>query len=485
MKMSITHRLFLAILIAAALAVASMVLIMQWNLSRGFKRYVASVEKVGVSRLVTGLEELYGTERSWLTLQQDHHLWRQLVRDSMLQEDGFPRGEGSWLRIPPPPDRQPPSFHQRQLPSHIMGGLLDRLMVLDSDQQVIVGSGKLSTSSELTPLHVDGQIVGYLALLPYDNLPNPHQKRFLKEQKKSVAMVAVVIVLVAAAAAMILAKRLVRPIRSLAAATDDLAKGNYRVRVQAESADELGRLANDFNALATKLEKNEQLRRQWVADISHELRTPLAVLLGEIEAVQDGVRKLTPDTVRSLHGEVTRLGRLVDDLYQLSLADMEALTYNLSPVDLSNVIKNAVAAFMAEFEAQEISVTINLSPNRSATVHGDETRLFQLFSNLLNNTLKYTDRGGSLAITVTSSHGKAIIDFQDSLPGVPEPELPRLFDRLYRVEQSRSRTAGGAGLGLAISRSIAEAHGGTINAQHSPFGGVWIHVVLPLVEGTE
>jgi two-component system sensor histidine kinase BaeS len=279
-----------------------------------------------------------------------------------------------------------------------------------------------------------------------------------------------------------LARRLVRPIRALASATHRLAAGQFDIRVPVGSSDELGHLARDFNSLAVTLEKNEQARRQWVADISHELRTPLAVLRGEIEALQDGIRQPTPDSVRSLHGEVLRLSRLVDDLYQLSLSDLGALTYRKENLDVAELLTEALTSYRPELAQKEIRLTLELPRRGTAKVFGDPERLHQLFANVLDNALKYTDAGGALAIRLDVGDGQARLDFQDSAPGVPESKLERLFDRLYRVETSRNRAAGGAGLGLAICRNIVEAHAGRITAQPSPLGGVWIRITLPLTE---
>jgi two-component system sensor histidine kinase BaeS len=216
-----------------------------------------------------------------------------------------------------------------------------------------------------------------------------------------------------------------------------------------------------------------------VADISHELRTPLAVLRGEIEAVQDGVRQLSSQTLDTLHGEVMRLERLVGDLYELSLSDIGAMQYRKTQIDLLEVLQQSLEAHRAQFA--EKGLTLLPAPHRPAKLPmlGDPERLSQLFTNLLKNTLRYTDCGGQLRISIEVRDGWVQLNFQDSAPGVPEKALPRLFDRLYRVESSRSREHGGAGLGLALCKNIVEAHDGTIDARPSPLGGLWIAINLP------
>lgn len=288
--------------------------------------------------------------------------------------------------------------------------------------------------------------------------------------------------LVAAAISLPLARLLVRPLKKLAAATGHLSSGQYDIRVPVDSDDEFGHLSRDFNALALSLDKNEQARRQFVADISHELRTPLAILGGEIEAIQDGLQDLSLESISSLQVEVFRINRLVDDLYQLALSDVGALAYRKSEVNVAEVLAEAVNRARPKLVERSLTLTV-LLPQEPVYVYADAERLTQLFDNLLNNSQKYTDAGGTLDITLETGQGGATIDVKDSGPGVTECERKKLFDRLYRVEGSRNRASGGAGLGLAICRNIVEAHEGAIEAYHSPLGGIWIRITLPLSGG--
>ena len=291
-----------------------------------------------------------------------------------------------------------------------------------------------------------------------------------------------IMLLVAAAISLPLARLLVRPLKKLAAATGHLSSGRYDVRVPVDSDDEFGHLSRDFNALALSLDKNEQARRQFVADISHELRTPLAILGGEIEAIQDGIQDLSLESIGSLQVEVFRLNRLVDDLYQLALSDVGALAYRKSDVNLADIISEAIDRARPKLAERSLALSITL-PQAPVIVFADAERLTQLFDNLLDNSRKYTDSGGVLEITLEAMHGGVTVDIRDSGPGVTGEERDKLFDRLYRVERSRNRSSGGAGLGLAICRNIVEAHEGAIEAFHSPLGGVWIRITLPLSEG--
>ena len=276
------------------------------------------------------------------------------------------------------------------------------------------------------------------------------------------------------------ARQMVRRIREMVSATHLLASGKFDTRVSGDSSDELGQLARDFNSLALTLEKNEAARRQWVADISHELRTPLSVLRGEIEAFQDGVREATPQAIGALHGEVMKLGRLVNDLYELSLSDLGALTYRRTDTDLARLLLPAIDPYRKEFDGRGILLEVDVPAGRSFPMFADPDRLHELFSNLLENSLKYTEGGGRLKVRVKQQDRGAAVLFRGFRSRRSASELPRLFDRLYRVEGSRSRATAASGLGLAIvpqrssRRMVVQS-----SARPRPLGGLRVEAELP------
>src|SRR5260221_3696889 len=214
-----------------------------------------------------------------------------------------------------------------------------------------------------------------------------------------------------------------------------------------------------------------------MADVSHELRTPLAVISGELEALEDGVRPLSRESLASLRAEVSALGKLVDDLNQLALADVGALAYRKQALDVVPLIEQLVASYRERMANKRLTLQLDLGG--SVPVFGDADRLPQLCRNLLENWARYTDGGGRLRLAARRDGARVAIDFEDSARGVPAEALPHLFERFYRVESSRSRANGGAGLGLAICRNIAQAHGGDIAANPSALGGLRVRVTLP------
>ncbi len=462
--MKIKYRLFLALLGATGAAVLCMFFLLQWSVDRGFLRYVNTLEQERLERLAADLEQTYAEQGSWTFLRDDPWRWlRRRQQEGLLEEAPPPGNSGTGRELAgkaPPPRRR-------------------RLFLLDADRQPIFGPDRIPATQNLLPLRVDGSVIGYLGRLPRERLTEIHELRFVHQQKLAMGILGGVIFLISAGLSLPLANRLLRPIRALAAATHRLAAGQYATRVHIAGADELGRLASDFNSLALTLEKNEQARRQWLADISHELRTPLAVLRGEIEAIEDGIRSPTPAALHSLHGEVLHLGRLVDDLHQLALSDLGALSYRKKDIDLGALLADILAGYRPEIERRALALTADL-PERPVAVFADGERLHQLFANLLDNALKYTDGGGRIEVRLQTLGNLATVSVCDSAPGVAEAELEKLFERFYRVEGSRSRRTGGAGLGLAICRNIAEAHGGRLSAHPAPIGGLCLQVDLPL-----
>lgn len=480
MKVGIKQRLFLVILAASVLSVISMFMVLQWSLDRGFLRYANSLEQSRLASLVETLEKSYAREGSWDFLKQVPDSWHRLIAASQAdRETGTPASS----RTKDASDRPDDEADRPPLPPRMERGFANRVFLLDATKMPLIASLDIPANAESRPLKQGETVIGHVGLLPHKRLSDERQLRFLREQKTAFAIVAAIIILLAAGLSLPLSNRLTRPLRALAQANDLLAAGEYDTRLPVTSTDELGQLARDFNSLAFTLERNELSRRQWVADISHELRTPLATLRGELEALQDGIRQLTPEAVNSLHHEAMRLSRLVDDLYQLSLSDLGALIYRKEEIDLASLLTATVTTYRQEFADRGIDFATSISMSGKVVLFADAARLQQLFGNLFDNSLQYTDPGGRAVLTMTCAAGFAEIVLEDSSPGVSDSDIQRLFDRLYRVETSRNRNSGGAGLGLAICSRIVEAHAGSITAEQSLLGGVRIRVSLPLAEG--
>jgi two-component system sensor histidine kinase BaeS len=474
---SIRVKLFLTFLLTTLLVVAGMYLFMRWSLDRGFTEFIETRQNERVENLIEGLDEYYAITGSWKPLAKNKRLWIQLL----LQSDNHPhRHPAPWIEkaLTEPKDKWPPDWPDTQSKRRFTPLEL-RVMLLRADKSIIFGRHEALPQLVLHPISYKKQVVGFLGLLPGKPVNQLGEILFMERQAQSFVWITLLMIALSAGLALLLAYTLGRPLKRITAAAKELAVGRYNIRLPVESGDELGQLARDFNEMAAALEQSEQARRRWVADISHELRTPLAVLRGELEALQDGIRPLTREAVDSLSGDVMRLNRLTEDLYQLALSDQGALTYRKRLTDPVAILKEDLAALMPEFNSKQLSVQLIDKLPGPVSLYADPDRLSQLFRNLLKNSANYTDSGGHLEITISKKADTLLIDMADSAPGVSEQELDKLFDRFYRVESSRNRNHGGAGLGLAICNNIIAAHNGVIKARASALGGIAIHIELP------
>ena len=477
MPLRLWQRLFLVLALLSAGALACFVAWQQLSFRRSFRDYL---DRVALQHLQEGAARLaahYAQAGSWDALRRDPARLREFLEPGFGErppprevppgpppESDAPPGLGNGRRPPRPP--RPP------LPEP-----LHRVLLLDSQGQLVAGNPRVPTDAFSVPVLLGERTVGRLHMAPLPALLDDLDRGFAAAQWQDALVVGALVLLGALALAFALARGLLAPVQALAAGTRALAAGDYAQRVATDRCDELGALARDFNRLAETLEQNRNARRQWGADIAHELRTPLAILRGEIDALHDGVRAPTPQALASLQAECQRLATLVDDLYQLSLADAGALDYRFERLDLAALARDTVALQAGAFGAAGLRLEVEAPA--SAPVRADARRLAQLLDNLLGNARRYTDAPGRVLVRVAASAAEVVLSVDDTAPGVAPAHLPHLFERLYRVDASRSRDSGGAGLGLAICRAIVDAHGGRIGAQPSVLGGLSVRVVLP------
>jgi two-component system, OmpR family, sensor histidine kinase BaeS len=270
-----------------------------------------------------------------------------------------------------------------------------------------------------------------------------------------------------------------RPLLQITAITKKVADGNYSERVNAVSRYEGGQLADAFNHMADNLEMIERLRKNMVADIAHELRTPLTNLRGYLEGLSDSVIPPSPETFRMLEQEVLRLVNLVEDLQQLARADAARAFLDRQELSLHELLGQIMDLYRPNFQEKEIDVQWRLEPG-SDTVTADRDKLLQAIRNLADNAWKYTPRRGSVTISAQRSADGIKTVFANSGAVIAEKDIPYLFERFFRADRSRSRDAGGAGIGLAIVKELIEAHGGTVGAE-SDENGTRVWFTLPLL----
>jgi two-component system, OmpR family, sensor histidine kinase BaeS len=293
---------------------------------------------------------------------------------------------------------------------------------------------------------------------------------------RAIAGAAGLAALLALISGLALARRLTRPVARMIAVTRAVERGERTARVGPIAAPaELRELASAFDQTADTLERQEQLRRDIVADVAHELRTPIAVLQAGHEALLDGVAEPTPEQLGSLRDEVLRLGRMVGDLQNLAAADAAALHLSLTRCDLAAVAAGAADSLAGRFEAAGITFERHLAP---AAIQGDPRWLHQIITNLLSNAVKYTPAGGTVTISAGPEGKYAVLTVTDTGAGIAADELPRIFDRFWRGRQASQIS--GSGIGLAIAAELALAHGGRLTASSELERGTQMTLTLPL-----
>ena len=354
-------------------------------------------------------------------------------------------------------------------------GLSSRLSLYDEKHQFIVGE-PATDQIAYRPILVDQKVVGYLGLKPVLDQDDASSINFFSNQKRYLLLVYALTVLSSLVAALLMATYFKKPIQRLLNATLELTRGNYQHQVMIKRNDELGDLSNQLNHLADILHQHEESRRQWVADTSHELKTPLAVLQAQIEAMQDGIRKATPEHLDAMMRQVSSLKKLTQDLADLAQADAQQLKCYFAEVNPWDVVLQEVDNFKSTFEQNQLEVSLS---GEGALLSLDRDRFKQIIVNLLGNCVRYTEQGGKIQIHTQQNEHEWILYVDDSPFGLSDEQLARLGERFYRVDDSRTRSTGGTGLGLALSCKLAQALGGSLAFNHSPLGGLRCVLTFP------
>lgn len=441
----------------------------------------------------TGVEQQTAVKKEGLSVSEIRLLQENLPSEYQPFEGlSFPLKNGAlWNRKPPQDNPKPkmgesllanvpPEGKKRFIPMPDKLGLSSRLSLYDAKKHFIVGEQNTGAVS-FRPITVNNQVVGYLGLKPVLDQEDALSLNFFSTQKQVLLLIYAVTVFASLLLALLLATYFKKPIHQLLRVARELTKGHYESKMQVKRNDELGDLSNQMNQLAEILHQHELSRRQWVADTSHELKTPLAVLQAQIEAMQDGIRKPTPEHFASMMSQVSSLKKLTQDLADLAQVEAQQLTCYFAEVDPWQVVVQEVINFTPKFEQAQLQVEVD---GTGALLSLDVDRFKQIVVNLLGNSIRYTEQGGTIHIHSAQNEQTWTLFIDDSPLGLSDEQLQRLGERFYRVDDSRTRSTGGTGLGLALSVKIATALGGKLSFDHSPLGGLRCQLTFPKISRT-
>ena len=462
-----------------------------WSLLRGLGPYVAQIELGRLEYLESQLRQDYLTRQSWESITPER--WQRLISEGKSSTS-------SWVsEAPSEPAKIAAGPGGGQLHPIDRYPIQERLGLLDKNGKLVAGA-PMAPGSALNPLlDAKRQLIGTLLLRPPPVMKNQIDSAFLREYLVFLCAAGALGLLAAMVLSWRLSRRWMRPIEALSQGAQSFADGQLGYRIPVRGNDELAQLAMRYNHMAEQLQYAQEQQMDWLSQVAHELRTPLAAIRAEIEALQDGIRRFDDKTADRLHGQTMRLTRLVEDLRaSLNTNDTAAAQPRAvqpqpqaQDLDIQALVMDSVDGMRARYERSQIGLPPASALEQRimpATVQGHAEQLHQVFANVLENSLRYTDAGGQVDIharLVTEPAAAAPrcwweVMVDDTPPAVADPHLPRLFERFFRADASRSRASGGSGLGLAICRSIVQAHGGDILAAHSPLGGLRICIRLPL-----
>jgi len=441
--------------------------------------------------LTTLIVSLYNERAFNELLQEQEHA--DLTNDL----EAYYENAGSWIGVEriingggpssksgQPPDREDQhddaSSHQPDPPPP--------LALTDENGLVIIPNGRYMPGDIVPPdelsdgisLEVDGVQVGIMLVDDRPPPRNPAQEAFAKQTNQALLIGALGGTAVAVILAIIMARTLTQPLQELATASRQMAQGNLQQEVPVRTKDELGELALAFNQMSADLTFANQSRQQMTADIAHDLRTPLTVLSGYLEAMEDGTLSPTAARLQMMQQEVDVLMRLVADLRTLSLADAGQLALHKEPVDVVNLLGQVQAAYAHQAQQQDVEIEVETAVSQP-TIELDKARMRQVLDNLVSNALRYTPTGGIVTLAAHSKKNNLQLEISDTGAGIPEADLPHIFNRFYRGDSSRQEGAGESGLGLAIVKSLVEAMDGEISVESEGKNqGTAFIIMLPL-----
>ena len=460
-------RLILAFILVIVLALGTVLIVANLSAETQVQGYLRRFGMGGETDLMQSLADYYRQHQSWAGVEA-----LLTPANGQAGEQGQGRGRGSGAG---------------QSGSQA-GGMLSQNVIADSGGVIVYAPdpariGQTLSQSELESaqaIEVDEQVVGYLLTLgSAGGLPANFESQLLAKVRNATLLAALISGVVALILAVVLANQVTKPVKVLTQSAERIAQGDLSQQVDVKGPPEVVTLGQTLNSMAESLQRSEKNRRALTADIAHELRTPLAVQQANLEALEDGVYPLSQEALKPLREQNELLIRLVEDLRTLSLADAGELELHKRSVDLLELTHLTAKSFEPALAKNAITLQVR-SIGELPRVNADPDRIQQILHNLLQNALRYTPAGKSIDIELQLEGKEIRLDVRDHGAGIPPEAFDLIFERFYRADSSRERESGSTGLGLAIARKLAEAHGGTLTVSNHPLGGAIFTLRLPL-----
>lgn len=448
-------RLALAFLLISALSVGAVAFFANRQVAAQFQRYVVQ-SRVTEQGLDEALAAFYAQSGNWNGVE------------AVFNETRPGRGFGG------------------------MGGMMGRAEMILADAQGIIVAPASHAGTTLSaierdiavPVRVGGQIAGLVLVQTPANIQfTGAAQAFLSQINQSLLQAALIAAIAGALLGVVIARSVSQPLSALAAAARRVAQGKLNERVPVKGSEEVANVASAFNEMTGALQHNQQLRRNMAADIAHELRTPLTVIQGNLRAILDDVYPMSKHEVALVYDETITLSRLVNDLRDLSLAEAGQLSLNLMVLPVAPLVERTAQHWRELYDEMSVALRVVMADTLPAVTF-DPDRLTQVLNNLLANALRHTPAQGRVMIEVTHEPAGVRVSIRDTGPGISPADLPHVFDRFWRVDESRSREGGGSGLGLAIARQYIEAMHGQIGVTSELGAGSCFWFTLPAAHAT-
>ena len=456
---SLRKQLSLSILLTLLITIGLIGLLSNWFINREFEKYITELGRERRENIVDDLGRQFdGFKRNW-KLDYVHAIGMNALYDGYILKLYDAGGNMVW-------DAE---NHDMSLCGQIMNEISARMEERGAE------GGFVDNTYEIDQ---NGKKVGAVSIKYYGPFfMNEADFNFINVMNTVLLVIGILSSACSVVVGCLLARRISRPVTKTAYIAKQISKGNYDIRFEPGTRiRELDDLADAINHLSDALKSQEKLRKQMTADVAHELRTPLTALSSHLEAMIEGLWDATPERLKSCHEEVKRLGTLVEDLGQLAKIEGENLVLNKSRIDLFEIVHTVSDTMKGEISKKNLTLSIEGSP---VFAEADKNRFSQVVANLLSNAVKYTPEGGAIGIEVYETDRLGIVKVTDTGIGIPETELPLIFERFYRTDKSRNRKSGGAGIGLAIVKSIVNAHGGTVTVDNIKEQGSCFTVSIP------